>query len=378
MVLSPVGAGTVSVVTPVGIADCSREGLFQGLARLLRSFSPVGEVLAQEIEAPAVNEVTPGQVLQPVSDMISEIQLLRDAEGVADYPPEAEHQEDRLPIHAYVKSLEVMKKVSRLQRRLEISPDQTEGIPVRPVLPKDVLGHVRQVVDELRKVKTQLAISDEIEPAPLEGRTDFSTVYKGLGDASFLLDGLVGYPLSPSDVYANVLEIQDDLELIAAKLGANLTLDPPGVDGKKSAGTVAQQVLRATYKVIGFQARLGMNESSMPSLTLVRVTPSEVFESTSTILAELARIKTHLDISLPRLPRPEPRIRTLEEVFAQVLLVIENLDVLTEAALHGQGRPPRPGRPRAQRRRTSMLGGRSRPAAGHPSPSARGWRCSRL
>ena len=153
-------------------------------------------------------------------------------------------------------------------------------------------------------------------------------------------------PYLPAIVFANVLEIQDDLELIAAKLGANLMLDPPGVDGEKSARAVAQQVLRATYKVIGLQARLGMSESSMPILTLVRVTPSEVFENTNIILAEVARIKTHLAISLPRLPRSEPRIRSLEEVFAQMLLVIENLDVLTEAALHGQGRLPRPGRPR--------------------------------
>lgn len=344
--LSPAEPGTVSVDTPAGMADCHRGGFVQGLARLLRSFSPVGEALAQQLEVPTANEVTPGQVHQAVLDMISEIWLLRDAEGVADYPPEAEHQEDRLPIHAYVKSLEVMKKVSRLQGRLDMSPDRAEGIPVRPVLPRDVLGNVRQIIDGLRAVKTRLAVSDEIQPAPLEGRMDFSMVYKALGDASFLLDGLVGAPISPSDVFANVLEIQDDLELIAAKLGANLLLEPPGVDGEKSARAVAQQVLRATYKVIGLQARLGMNESSMPILTLVRVTPSEVFESTSIILAELARIKTHLDISLPRLPRPEPRIRTLEEVFAQVLLVIENLDVLTEAALHGQGRPPRPGRPR--------------------------------
>ena len=163
-------------------------------------------------------------------------------------------------------------------------------------------------------------------------------VYKALGDASFLLDGLVGYPISPSDVYASVLEIQDELELIAAKLQANLALNPPTVDGKKSAKEVAQQVMRATYKVIGLQARLDMHASSIPDLTLVRVTPSEVFENTNIILAEVARIKTYLNISLPRLPRPEPQNKSLEEVFAQMLLVVENLGVLTEAALRVQDR----------------------------------------
>lgn len=322
-----------SMVTPTGIAEYSGKGLLAGLAGLLQGFSPVQEALAQQLEPPVGNEITPGQVHQAVLDMIAEIELLRAAEGVADYPPEAERQEDRLPIHTYVKSLEVMKKVSRLQRRLGMAPNLLEGLPVRPVLPKDVLGHVQQIIDALRRVKTQLAVAGEIQPAPFEGGATFSMAYKALGDASFLLDGLARDPITPSDVFANVLEIQDELELIAAKLRANLVLDPLAVDGRKSTKEVAQQALRATYKVIGLQARLGMNASSIPNLTLVRVTPSEVFESTSIILAEVARIKTHLDISLPRLPRLEPTNKNLEEVFAKMLLVIENLDVLSKAAL---------------------------------------------
>ena len=329
---------TASLAPLAGPADCSGKASPKGWAKLLQRFSPVREALAQQLEPPTTSEVTSSHVHQAVLDMIAEIALLRAAEGIADYPPEAEHQEDRLPIHAYVKSLEVMKKVSRLQSRLEVSSDRLEGVPVRPVLPKDVLANVKQIIDEIRKVKTQLEVSNEIQPAPFEGGTTFSMVYKALGDASFLLDGLVGYPVSPSDVYASVLELQDELELIAAKLQANLALNPPTVDGRKSAKEVAQQVMRATYKVIGLQVRLGMHASSIPSLTLVRVTPSEVFENTNIMLAEVARIKTHLNISLPRLPRPAPQDKNLEEVFARMLLVIENLDVLTEAALRVQNR----------------------------------------
>jgi hypothetical protein len=334
----PAGVGATSLATPAGTADCSGKASSNGWAEALQRFSPVRKALAQQLEPSAASEVTSSHVHQAALDLIAEIVLLREAEGIADYPPETESQEDRLPIYAYVKSLEVMKKVSRLQSRLEVSSDQLEGILVRPVLPKDVLANVKQIIEEIRKVKTQLVVSNQIQPAQFEGGTTFSMVYKALGDASFLLDGLVGHPISPSENFASVLAIQDELELIAAKLKANLVLDPPVVDGKKSAKEVARQVLRATYKVTGLQARLGMHASSIPSLTLVRVTPSEVSEGTNIILAEVARIKSHLDISLPRLPRPEPQNRNLEEVFAQMLLVIENLDVLTEAALRVQNR----------------------------------------
>ena len=70
----------------------------------------------------------------------------------------------------------------------------------------------------------------------------------------------------------------------------------------------------------------------MPNLTLVRVTPAEVYEATNVLLAEMVRIKAHMGINLPREETTEVRNKTPTDVFAQVLLVIRNLDILTKAA----------------------------------------------
>ena len=278
------------------------------------------------------NDVTPSHVYQATLDLISEIEILRDAMGVADYPGEAEPQEDRAPIHVYAKTLEVMKKVSRVQKRLGMIPVKVGQIPVKNVVPKDVLGSVKATIEELRRIKEQLVIGERIASASFVGGKTPSLVYKNLGDASFLLDGLVGRPLTPNDVYGNVLGIHDEMELIAAKLKVVLELRPPNVEGRKKPKDVAQQVLRATYKVINLQTRLGMDASGVPNMTLVRVTPAEVFEATSVLLAEMVRIKAHLNISLPRTLRSEPRNKRPSDVFAQVLLIIKNLDVLATAA----------------------------------------------
>ena len=84
--------------------------------------------------------------------------------------------------------------------------------------------------------------------------------------------------------------------------------------------------------MVTLQIRLNMDASSVPTLTLVRVTPSEVFDATNMLLAEMTRIKAHLGINVPREPRPESRLRTPTDVFAQVLLIIQNLDLMSEAA----------------------------------------------
>ena len=304
-----------------------------------RTATPVALVLAALSLATAPgahaqgrNQITPSHVYQATQDLISEIHVLRDAMGILDYPPEAEPQEDRSPIHVYAKSLEVMKKISRTQRRLGMQPGRVGQIPVKEVVPGDVLSNVETLIWELRRTKAQLVIEDEITPTPFGGGKTPSAVYKALGDASFLLDGLVGRAIAPTDVFSNVVHIQQEMELIAAKLKVALDLEPPVVEGRKRPQDVAQQVLRATYKTINLETRLGMDASGVPNLTLVRVTPAEVYEATNVLLAEMVRIKAHLGINHPREEIADARNKTPSDVFGQVLLVIRNLDILARAA----------------------------------------------
>ena len=282
--------------------------------------------------AAQTSQVTPSHVYQAAQDLIAEINVLRDELGIVDFPPEAEAQEDRAPVHVYAKSLEVATKVARAQRRVGVPPGKVGQIPVKEIVPKDVLASVQSITREVRRIKDQLVIETEIVPARFEGGKTPSLVYQALGNASFLVDGLVGRPMSPSDVFTNVQHIQDEMELIAAKLRVSLELEPPVVEGRKKPKDVAQQVLRATFKTVNLETRLGMDASGVPQMTLVRVTPSEVYEATNVLLAEMVRIKAHLGITLPREERPDARNKRPEHVFAQVLLVIRNLDILAKAA----------------------------------------------
>ena len=295
------------------------------LAGCLALLAVSGPVAAQE-------NITPSHVYQATSDLIAEIEIMRDAMGVTVYPVEAEAADDRAPIHVYAKSLEVLEKISASQRRLGMKPAKIGQIPVKEIGPKDVYKSVQINIAEMRRMKTQLVIEDEIEPAPLDGGKTPSDVYEHLGDASFLLDGLVGHPTDPNDVHTHLVYLHDEMELVAAKLKVALELDPPVVNGRKRMKEVAQQVLRATFKVINLQTRLGMDASGVPQITLVRVSPAEVFEATNILLAEMVRIKAHLGIDLPRVEHAPSRNKKPRDAFAQTLLLIRNLDALAKAA----------------------------------------------
>ena len=287
---------------------------------------------ALPLTATAQDAITPSHVYQATSDLIAEIDILRDAMGVTVYPVEAEPAEDRSPIHTYAKSLEVLEKISAAQKRMGMKPAPIGQIPVKEITAKDVHASVQNAIAEARRMKDQLVIEEAIVPAALEGGKTASAVYEHLGDASFLLDGLVGHPTDPNDVHTHMVYLHDEMELVATKLKVALELEPPAVNGRKRMKEVAQQVLRATFKVINLQTRLGMDASGVPQMALVRVSPAEVFEATNILLAEMVRIKAHLGINLPRVEHAPSRNKKPRDVFAQVLLFIRNVDALAKAA----------------------------------------------
>ena len=303
----------------------SRAAVIGGLGLLGLSGLTVQGAAAQE-------NITPSHVYQITSDLISEIDILRDAMGVTIYPVEAEPAEDRAPIHTYAKSLEVLEKISAAQKRMGMRPAKIAQIPVKEIAAKDVYKSVQNCIAEVRRMKEQLVIEEAIRPAPLDGGMTASAVYEHLGDASYLLDGLVGHPTDPNDVHTHMVYLHDEMELIAAKLKVALELDPPPVNGRKRMKEVAQQVLRATFKVVNLQTRLGMDASGVPQVSLVRVSPAQVFEATNILLAEMVRIKAHLGIQLPRTEHAPSRNKKPRDVFAQALLLIKNLDALAKAA----------------------------------------------
>ena len=252
--------------------------------------------------------------------------------GVTDYPLEAEPEEDRAPIHAYARTLEVRRKIAAAQRRLGMASGSVGNIPIKEIRPKDVHGSVQLALMEVRRIKEQLVIEDQIQPAPFVGGKTPSVVYQGLGDASFMLDGLVGHPTDVNDVYRNLMGVHGSMELIAAKLKVALQLDPRVVEGRKRLTEVAQQLLRGTFKLINLQTRLGMYASGVPQMTLVRVSPANLYEVVNVMQAELVRIKIHLNIQLPKEELVTPRNKKPGDVFVETLRLIKNLDLLAKGA----------------------------------------------
>ena len=286
-------------------------------------------ILSVPIAALAEN-VTPSHVFQKSENVLLEIELLREVIGVTDVPVEPEPQTGKTPIHVYSKGLEVLEKVSRAERKLGMVPAEVGEIPLKNIKPADVIQLVESILLELRNIKRQLVISDKIEEAEFVGAKTPSHVYENLWFASYMLDGLTG-PITPNYVYRSIQYLLDEMNLIAAKVGATLKLEPEKIKGRKRVKNVAQQGLLALYKMTNLQRRLNMDAAGVPNITLSRITPSDVYDITNMLMAETVRIKVHLGIQLPRGEHPVPSRKKPNDVFGMMQLVVKNMDTLIKA-----------------------------------------------
>ena len=274
----------------------------------------------------------PSRALRAVEGLIAEIQGIRRATGIDDFPPEAELTEGRTPIHIFAKSLEVLRKVVDVQRRLNIPEGTVGAIPLRNIGAADVLVSVENILVEVRKIAAQVGIDRPVAPEPSDSAAASPMLYKRLADASFMLDGLRGRPLDSDDVHAMALSVLDEMVLVADHLGTSLELEPTPITGVRYPLDVGVEVARAAYKLAGLQTMLQMDASGVPKPDLARVTPSTNYDATNMLLAEMTRIKLHLGIDAAREElRDQPTGMKPKHNTALIMLIVRNLERMTLA-----------------------------------------------
>ena len=114
---------------------------------------------------PRIESAGLAQVARAVEDLVAEITLLREASGDDAPVPDAEPLDDRAPVHLYVKTLEVLAKVTHAQHRLGVPAGAAVGIPFNPIDAPDVLGLVEHALGEVRRVKAHRGVEHDIPPA---------------------------------------------------------------------------------------------------------------------------------------------------------------------------------------------------------------------
>jgi len=273
----------------------------------------VGTARAQE------ERITPSHVYQQSLRLLRQIDLLREAEGVTGAPRDPGVQYNKLPLHVYAKGLEVMGKIATLQQKHGLEPVQVPPTPTREFVPMVVLNLVKQLEDEVVRVKQRLGVNERIAEPRFEPGKIPSDVYQALWQASFALDGLIP-ALTPNHVYRNTEYILAELQSVAQSLGATVPSEDEADAHDMGREIVPRDVLveafKNLYRVGGLQRDLGLEPFTPPAFPIGKITPSDPFDATSMLLAELVRVKRELGIRDTYEREPLPEGKTPADVLA--------------------------------------------------------------
>lgn len=198
-------------------------------------------------------------------------------------------------------------------------------IPRKDVKPVKVMSNVRLILRHLGKIKESKNITAKNSRAPFVGGKTPTNVYENMWHASYMMDG-ISDEINPSYVYRNTELILTDLRVIADKMGKSVS----GVASAPVAGKTPTDVNREGFnsfrKLVELQNNLGMEPFNVHPFPGGRITPSDVYDTTYNLIAELVRVKIELGISNGRANVPVLDDKNPSDVLTKMQLISSYLD----------------------------------------------------
>ena len=253
---------------------------------------------AAEQESTTSQTITPSHVHQQARLLVAEVRVLRSA-LTADTPArDPGLQTKKSPLHVYSKSLELLEKISRTQTKLGMPPVEVGALPeVKKVTPTQVYESMQRILSELRRIKKEKGIETTVSMPEFEPGKLPSDVYEEVWRASYLMDSLAG-SIDPSSVYRNAQLLLQELAVVANATGATLPQDKPELDSRARPEDANIEAFKNLYRVAAVQRRFNMPPIHVPDFPEGDISPSDVYDTTNMLRAELHRIRLHLDVPL--------------------------------------------------------------------------------
>jgi hypothetical protein len=270
-------------------------------------------------------DVTPSQVFQVTEDIIAQLNRLHKANFTkADFTNTRLEIPERLPRHAFVQALNVESKIQVLKRVNGIKTNEISPLPVKEIVPADVLQISKALLAELMEFDKPFGLPPFKQQAKMvEGKTP-TDVYANLLRAETMITQL-GIPESvPNEVFNIAVAITKEIELLRIQKEKTTPIQAPSASiGKSPADTYTV----AFYALKGLADLTKKKEYTIPKGVIMPdkirkdITPRDVQQILLYCLAELSSMKVAAGIKdMLVLPTPTSG-QTPSTVFDQLGIV---------------------------------------------------------
>jgi len=232
---------------------------------------------------------TPTDVYMQTQQIVEEIKFLRTTQREnADIkiPPLKSEQH---PNHALYKSVELIKKLSQIQKKLWMDPVPVPAVKHKIISPTEVYDSLQTVNAELNRIERRLGVERSFEVKKASEKKSPADVVQNLEYAIALLPDfdfskrLNQYPKSslvktPNDVYALSEFILDKIKNIKTRKGIKLKAKETSYLYGLKPIHVYVKGIEDLEKLAKLKELEGFKPSESPGPPTTKITPSEVYE----------------------------------------------------------------------------------------------------
>ncbi len=291
--------------------------IFATKRRLVYCFSVIFFIAAFPVTAVAI---TPSEVYQKVQYIIADIEAIRAKKGVDKPARVAGVQIAKTPLHVYTKGLELYEKLYRYQASNNNTISQPPPMPVKKTTPAEVFALMQSIHTHTQAIKEQLGVTSPAQYVDLVPGKTPSDVYEIVWQASYLMDGLTD-AIDPKFVFENTKKITRALMGLSKHTNKHVALEKRvAMTGKKpvDANIEGYKVL---FQLVSLERKLGLQTVRVPSFPAGKIEPSDVYDTTNTILAEISRIRIKVPFDDENIVFTTPEKVTPNDVVGQMRVI---------------------------------------------------------
>ncbi|MDF1876373.1 hypothetical protein JHD47_00900 [Sulfurimonas sp. SAG-AH-194-L11] len=206
-------------------------------------------------------------------------------------------QKDKLPRHVLQKTLEILNKINKYREINNFGKITVPPVPSRDITPQDVYNNVERLKTELLYlVRNKVALKKSLQHLIIYTNKTLNDVYRELWSISLAFDALLGQGFTPTDVYMQSEKILNLVKFLRASQYKQDSVKKPKLKANQHPNHALYKSVELIEKINKMQKKLWIKPVPIPKIKQKVISPTEVYDSLQTVIAELNRVSRRLGI----------------------------------------------------------------------------------
>lgn len=233
--------------------------------------------------------------------------------------------QNKLPRHVLQKSLEVLSKINKYRQIKELGEVNVPISLLKDISSEDVYFELVRLNNEIDILLENISCPHIKDLSKIEEFSDKTSDdnYLELWSASLAMDELLGKGFTPKDNYEQSLLIVDIIKFLRNSQNIYNDVPKPELKQRRHPNHVLYATNQLLEKISKAEKNLWMDPLEVPKNPQRIITPTEVYDSTQTIVTELRRIRKRLGIDRFFEPPAVNEIKTPSDVLQNIEYAIE-------------------------------------------------------